>query len=92
MYPRNADELAQYLNEHPELRVSLPNGDSVYNFKGWDGKKIEFATREERVVTLHIDGGPIEYHADGFTRRVGRFTGEFCYTGSKPWQGSGAQK
>jgi hypothetical protein len=86
MHPQNADELCRYLQENPVVSVFLPKGHSLYVFKKWDGDKIEFATQDERIVTLHLDGGPIEYHPDGFIRRVGRFVGQFLYTGNKPWK------
>jgi hypothetical protein len=86
MYPEDPEELTRYLQNHPELNVVLPTGHTIYTFQRRDGNRIEFATRDQRVVTLHLDAGQIEYHTNGFTRRVGRFTGEFLYAGSKPWQ------
>jgi len=74
------------------LNVFLPSGHTIYTFQHWDRNKIDFATRDQRVVTLHLDRGQIEYHPTGFTRRVGKFTGQFLYTGKKPWQAASEER
>jgi hypothetical protein len=86
MYPRNAEELAEYLRQHPVLTACFPTSKAVYTFKASQDTKIEFFTEDDRVVSLHLDRGPIEYHAEGFTRRVGGFEATFLYMGSKVWQ------
>jgi len=86
MYPRNADELVHYLQNSPELHVVLPGGATCYTFQRRHGQALEFLTRDDRLVTLRLDAGQIDYELVGFTRRVGKFTAQFHYTGSKPWQ------
>jgi hypothetical protein len=83
MYPRNEEELAEYLRHHSVLTACFPARQAVYTFKASHGTKIEFFTEDDRVITLHVDRGSIEYHANGFTRRVGGFVATFLYMGNK---------
>lgn len=90
-YPQCANQLVLYLQQHPLLKVKLPNKTTEYVYKSFDGIRITFEGVEPKDrVSFSLIGeisGKVEYNEDGFARTVGTMVSNYYYTGPKPWQG-----